>query len=139
MGGKSAISVALFETEVEREARRASGRRRNRTVGFCLLCGNSRHSSRDCPLAPDDEDERVRLVKASEDLCWRCGQTGHQRAQCTSPQISSRPPRPAPPSMSIDIKEVAAAKSPFDAWVESLRCAVQGPDATTTLLAVPLA
>jgi hypothetical protein len=116
----------------------------------------------DCPALPPGDTpagatERAAAKEAClrQAPCWRCGEEGHRAAECQSTAAecqssaaapaagarAKRPPRRAPPAVSIDLSAaVANAKvpsPPFVTWTEVLLGAVQAPEGAKQLRVVP--
>ena len=163
------IEVHIYETPEERTRRIDSNARRARVVhSACRYCGKEDHAVKVCPSLPSGLSEEVRQEKIRQAIleapCWRCGQKGHQKADCTAPQAAGRPPRVIKPMLHLDMSEVRAGRRPllqgvqdasndwglaptqegnllppFEAWVHTLHDVVEVPPAAKKVTVVPLA
>ena len=136
------IRVALFESEAERTARLAvAARRQNTAKGAtrrCWLCRSEAHIFATCPEEAavrfrSTGEEDAALVAASP--CWRCGEPGHKRSECTA---AGRPPAPRGAAHALDVVSVGTSTDPWEAWCAALRGAVQAAAAESELWTVPL-
>lgn len=81
---------------------------------------------------PTAETDRVRVLKlASAALpCWKCGEVGHQKADCPLSSMegsSTRPTRQKPPTISVDVSGLRESERPFHGYCQALLGAVQQP------------
>ena len=131
--GDCSIEVSLYESEGDRTDREKATLLRDRALGrdtrnACFLCKDRNHRGRDCPSLPLDEPERTRIVRAAAAVspCWRCGIIGHQKVDCRSEQVSTRPTLRKAPAVTISVSNVLLEKNPFGYYCKILSEAAQG-------------
>ena len=106
------IPIHLFETNEERLGRLDHNRRKlaSRRGRTCFLCHNKGHWVRKCPQMKDyteaGQDEIVAKAAAITP-CWNCGELGHLKPDCPTPQ--TRILKREPPTVTMDVSEVLAA------------------------------
>ena len=132
---KTTISVRTYESAEERQARKDANQRRlsakKRTFldQPCYLCSEI-HPVQKCGLLPTDINEQKVIFErvAMNRPCWKCGEVGHQKANCPNNDVqeSSKPRLTLPPT--IDMNLTAAfldeSKPPFDTYCDMLSTAI---------------
>lgn len=125
------IPINVYETPTERMnrldamKRRSVALRRGSTHGACYVC-QQQHRVRDCPMLPQDKDERVASIQEAiaNSPCWKCGEIGHHIADCRS--TVNRPPKVNPPCVTMDVKGLLESSQPFDLYCQLIADTVQG-------------
>lgn len=133
---KTTLAIRTYESAEERQARKNANQRRlaaKKRTFFdqpCYLCSEI-HPIQKCGLLPADENEQNVIFEraAINRPCWKCGEVGHQKANCPNndTQESSKPRLTLPPT--IDLNLTAAfldeSKAPFDCYCDMLSTAIE--------------
>jgi hypothetical protein len=133
---KTTIAVRTYERQEERQARKDANERRltsKKRTFFdqpCYLCSEI-HPIQKCGLLPADKNEQNVIFEraAINRPCWKCGEVGHQKANCPNndTQESSKPRLTLPPT--IDLNLTAAfldeSKAPFVCYCDMLSTAIE--------------
>eukprot|EP00979_Chaetoceros_neogracilis_P014320 scaffold4567_cov276-Chaetoceros_neogracile.AAC.3 len=103
IGEKSIMKVRRYESIDERRRRMESKLKRDAAL------------SRRPPTTMSDQLEMMQ-----SNPCWKCGETGHLKAECPSIQATSKPRLIQPPYVDVDISHVLLSESPFTLYCELL-------------------
>ena len=126
------IEIYQNETKQERTTRTQAKQRRQDAVQrrptiACFLCQSMSHPIHRCPSLPvDEKKKKVVFVQASKLVpCWKCGEVGHFKIDCTSTQPSLKPTLIKRPIVCMDVANVAESSKPFDTYCELLTATLQ--------------
>jgi len=110
------IEVAVYESPEHRGSRLKQTAKRDRVVHaqVCRYCNTPGHKVAGCPELPPElsSEERTQRIHAAgaKAPCWRCGERGHQKTECTAPQAATRPKRLPRPSVWLEMSAVHAGR-----------------------------
>lgn len=125
--GNPIIEVLQYESPQQREkrfiARQQRDNAKNRAQpSVCYFCRSVDHPISKCGLLPTNENEKKEIFQnaALSASCWKCGQSGHNKANCPSDQTTGKPPLAKPPVFQMDVSKVLNSENPFDAYCSLL-------------------
>mmetsp|Transcript_6236 Transcript_6236/g.9052 ORF Transcript_6236/g.9052 Transcript_6236/m.9052 type:complete len:414 (+) Transcript_6236:14-1255(+) len=127
------IKVRAYESLEEKKIRMDATRKREGASGKllknkCYVCDEYGHPSLACVMIPKDNEEvRIAMLQqaARKTPCWRCGEVGHFKADCTSSQTSCRPVSILPASIEVNVSDVLYADEPFHHYCHLLKTSIQ--------------
>jgi len=124
------IHMFTYESREERQERRIqqkrreSARRKNRSMGHCILCESDSHWLRQCPELPANTNEQSRLLQAAAAAmpCWNCGRQGHVKSNCSNEKAKPR----EPPVVTINVSSVLESSYPLHNYCELMSSTLHG-------------
>jgi len=57
--------------------------------------------------------------------CWKCGDSGHKKADCPSLQTTGKPRLVQPPSVDVDVSGILHSNNPFNLYCELLSASLE--------------
>jgi len=116
-GKKSVIRVLQYETDQEREIRFLAKKRRDAAMSRKPLAR---------PLSMVDQLSSLDGSDAGIDAaCWKCGEIGHMKVDCTSRQSTGKPSLLKAPVTEIDVTHVLDSEEPFNTYCSLLSKTIQ--------------
>lgn len=102
----ASVEVRQHETPQQRESRNDAKLRRAAAMA-----------------RPSTRGEQVGIL--AEGACWKCGQFGHQKADCPSDQTTGKPRLIQPPLLHLDVSTILHEENPFGAYCRLLATSIQ--------------
>jgi len=122
--GNPIIEVLQYESPQQRDKRFNAIQRRKLAMNRgqpseCYLCQSVDHPINKCGLLPTNEKERKEILYNAAP-CWKCGEPGHNKANCPSKQTSGKPSLVQPPVVRMNVSKVLNSERPFDTYCDLL-------------------
>jgi len=135
-GGGCVIEVRRYETPEERGSRkiatirrdaamvRGQGRREGKTETRPMTRGDQAVAILSCDDASDRSNYSDRVNNSM--ICWKCGEFGHVKTDCTSKQLTGKPQLILPPIIALEISDIFLKREqPFLAYCNLLKTSIQ--------------
>jgi hypothetical protein len=119
IGKSSIIKVRSYESTDERRRRLEAKSKRD-----AAMSRRPKMMSEQLTMV-DGSKQSIPMQTAPITPCWKCGGSGHKKADCPSLQTTGKPRLVQPPSVDVDVSGILHSDNPFNLYCELLSASME--------------